>query len=1090
MLSLSVPLLLTANLTFLCLQFHRSSHLGCGAVEMMHPLGGLVYRSMKMDAFRGVVEGRAGTANFVRLVRASFVAAHLSDIGEKTLVLPKKKKKASKESQGERERAREKEEEELLPPFVVCVNEILAKKGLTHTLFTRALQNMCGRHRESLLAGTLVDVERHAEDPRTRKSYVDPEGFPNSYVRAASTMYCRVGVQVETQTRDTGGTTTKSTQCQIYAEPVIVEGGTSFGGPITIRVIENEGQFREYEKDLTIDGSRRDWGSMALHAKAVSTAQAQAQASGSLEAKSTKGSATESKFAGNAFSSHFHGGGFQAIELVRLTNLTPLLWVRVDPSNMYAGRIAVTQPDACLSEQLFHDGDSAAQIEAIRALAERPLAVQGSQRVSVIHGVNVSELPVRVLGDCLRGSPVLHSCLPHTPCVRRHAALAIGQWQNNKGPESKSVVGGDSWLGLDLLKTYFQERFCSNAVVMPTKYSRVIVKHSEAETRGGASSNEGGGNPKNSQEDELYDYLDAIDDEDRTSALEKAEDVETEEDEEYRVRSAVVTAIACIRAQDGQTPTAVIQLMELILESEDAATRGNIISSEDELMTERNFEKTKLNRLKDKGEDIDEMEYIRSPFLSYYSGMLVADTLLALCHINAWPETYTDPATGKIIHASGNHPVTKLMELAQLWVDWELYREKIRSEMEAESMAVIGGNCEDIIGACAIFSLAHLAIFKQCTSKKLENSLANDSPDPATKASYYTNIFNLNPRRNDLVRAAAAQAMTCICCAADRFDVEGSPAVGLLTALEFLLEKISQDDTSPSLKQTLALIMMDACTGKVASMQRVGSIGGRNDLCTSASRFFCGPLGPSHGNDKGSAIVMSTSAGSNPAASAVNDGARRGIKLLNRAGHPKDNSRPETVARVARFATHLWRIINGEPPEPPSKPHNKQLTGVCAYDASLRCSLLCLWQWLWPRGCFAVLQVQSWKNRERSPEYKAMGAHLVMKISDEEKAAAMAEESSLSEISQLVLGEIDRQLWRGEMAGKAYTIFKSAGNSSTTDASAAEQGIGQPLPPIQRDAAFKSGGWIASHAQQRRSLALDGGTAVTKLRLKVGGGAK
>ena len=90
MLSSSVPLLLTANLTFLCLQFHRSSHLGCGAVEMMHPLGGLVYRSMKMDAFRGVVEGRAGTANFVRLVRASFVAAHLSDIGEKALVLPKK----------------------------------------------------------------------------------------------------------------------------------------------------------------------------------------------------------------------------------------------------------------------------------------------------------------------------------------------------------------------------------------------------------------------------------------------------------------------------------------------------------------------------------------------------------------------------------------------------------------------------------------------------------------------------------------------------------------------------------------------------------------------------------------------------------------------------------------------------------------------------------------------------------------------------------------------------------------------------------------------------------------------------------------
>jgi hypothetical protein len=65
-------------------------------------------------------------------------------------------------------------------------------------------------------------------------------------------------------------------------------------------------------------------------------------------------------------------------------------------------------------------------------------------------------------------------------------------------------------------------------------------------------------------------------------------------------------------------------------------------------------------------------------------------------------------------------------------------------------------------------------------------------------------------------------------------------------------------------------------------------------------------------------------------------------------------------------------------------------------------------------------------------------------------------------------------------------MYKS--NKSSTaiqDVAAAEQGIGQPLPPIQRDAAFKQGGWIASAAQQRRALALDGGTAVTKIRLTV-----
>lgn len=251
-------------------------------------------------------------------------------------------------------------------------------------------------------------------------------------------------------------------------------------------------------------------------------------------------------------------------------------------------------------------------------------------------------------------------------------------------------------------------------------------------------------------------------------------------------------------------------------------------------------------------------------------------------------------------------------------------------------------------------------------------------------------------------------------------------------------------------------------------------------------------------------MLTTVSAASYPAASAVNDGARRGLKLLNRAGHPRGEAvSRDVVVRVAVFATRLWRIINGEPPEPAAEPKGRASflpsIGVCSYDGALRCSLLCLWLWLWPKGCFAVLQVQSWKNLENTDEYKAIGAHRVMKITEAEKAAAILEENSLNELSRLVQMEMDRQTWRGEMAIKSYSLFKAGGvgasasgggsNNSMSDgasAAAAEQGIGQPLPPIQRDAAFKQGGWIASAAQQRRAMALDGGTAVTKLRLKVG----
>ena len=90
----------------------------------------------------------------------------------------------------------------------------------------------------------------------------------------------------------------------------------------------------------------------------------------------------ETPVVGHAFTeTDFHAGGYQSIELIRLTNLTPLLWVRVDPAGHYGGRISVFQPDACLAEQLFHDGDSSAQVEAIRALA---VALRADTQVHVL----------------------------------------------------------------------------------------------------------------------------------------------------------------------------------------------------------------------------------------------------------------------------------------------------------------------------------------------------------------------------------------------------------------------------------------------------------------------------------------------------------------------------------------------------------------------------------------------------------------------------------------------------------------------------------------------------------------------------------
>jgi hypothetical protein len=525
----------------------------------------------------------------------------------------------------------------------------------------------------------------------------------------------------------------------------------------------------------------------------------------------------------------------------------------------------------------------------------------------------------------------------------------------------------------------------------------------------------------------------------------------------------------------------VIKFLETILEAEDASMMSNIVHPDDDVAVEKAFHKMKAEANEQGGQESkgEENEELTIPSLPYASNILVADALLSLCHINATPATCIDPTTGRTLQVSGPHPLARLMALTLDWLEWEFYREKIRREVYTSSRAGTMENCYDLVAPCAVLALANLAIMKQSTTSfdpGKELSDTNTRLEKAVRAGFYADIFDSKPCKNDLTRAAAAQAFTSLCCAADRIEIEGTPPVGLLTALQFMLDRIIESETSPSLRHTLASLMMDACTGKIASMQRVGAIAGRSDLIVSAGRFFHGPLGASNGGDNGSALLMSVSAATHPSASAVNDGARRGLRLLSRAGHPKTNVPDMVVVKVAMFATKLWRTINGEEPEPSNSPS----VGVCAFDGKLRCALLALWQWLWPKDCYAVSRVQDWRGQ--GPP----GSEKVMSIQEDEKQAAAVEEYSLAELSRLVDHEIDRQVWRGEMAEKAYELSRN-GKKQGIDIAATEQGLHQPLPPIKRDTAFKQGGWGASWAQQRREAYLDGGGSGTKVRLKVAG---
>ncbi|KAL9189004.1 hypothetical protein ACHAXT_011494 [Thalassiosira profunda] len=1076
--------------TFLSHNSASSTALGCGALDFAHPMGGQMYRAVKSVLLSRVYEGRAGISHFTRVVRAAFIASFLGDMGHVSeLPLPDEGKPANgKEKDAPPDAVR--------PPFVMCIDEMIKKQALSHAIFTRALRVMSGPIHEAYLRGNLVDIGRDNYDSQSVRKLVSPEGFPNSYVRGASGLYLRVGAHIEAADGSASGQSAsaasqsaaavKGIHLHVVAEPAIPDGGSAFGGPVTLRVIENEGQCREFVKTIPEDGSRTEWGPLFLHARPVSTAKQQQAASGIADAPAASGGASAAggtagggavvggsaapSSAAMAFTGdQLHRGGFQALELIRITNITPLLWIRVDPHGLYNGRLNIFQHDACLAEQIFHDGDAAAQVEAIRALAERPLKIQGTPKVQNVHDVPISELPVRVLGDCLRGSVALHCDLPHNPAVRAQAALAIAQWQNIKAPESRDVVGGSSWLGLDLLLQYFRERYYCNGVVLPVNFRRCVTHRHIAGSAGGGDTTSDGG----------YQYLDALaDKDDRKNLIEYADEVEIEEDEEYRVRSACVTAIASIRAQDGMTPKRVIKFLEDVLLSGDKAAVGSLLLPPEE-------EQLKKKQDQALGDEVAHRRLIGPndedvSNLPYVSSALVADALLALCYVNARPQSDFDTTAGS---SKDDHPILPLMELCLGWLEWELERMRFRTEIQEANLTGIGDGSQSTVAPCAITALCHLALLKQSTTFK---SAADDAISPAKRklegefekaatAQFYMDIFDDPSVNDDSIRAAAAQSVVCICCAADRDETKKTGPLGLLASLEFLLDRILEP-ISPGLRLTLALLMIDACTGKICSLQRVGSFCGQNTLCGSGSRFMNGPLGASSGGDNGSALLLSVSDVTYPAANAVNDGARQGLRLLKGAG--KDNAYSvQTGLRVARFATKLWRTINGEAISPKGTHSN---VGICAHDNHLRCTLVALWQWIWPRQCPQVKKAQPLHANEGTAEWYSLGLDHVMKTTKEEEEAAQLEDQALEPLVKVVEAEIDRQKYRGEMAGEAYAYVKNSkeGPLPLTEA-------GQPLPTVEKDAAWRLGGWVASTAQQRRSQGADGGSAVSKIRLLV-----
>lgn len=90
-----------------------------------------MYRAVKTILLNRIYESRASVPHYTRVIRAAFTASFLKDSGVTQLVLDQKNDNDLKD--GDAALAAR-------PPFVICVEEMLKKQGLTHAIFTRALR--------------------------------------------------------------------------------------------------------------------------------------------------------------------------------------------------------------------------------------------------------------------------------------------------------------------------------------------------------------------------------------------------------------------------------------------------------------------------------------------------------------------------------------------------------------------------------------------------------------------------------------------------------------------------------------------------------------------------------------------------------------------------------------------------------------------------------------------------------------------------------------------------------------------------------------------------------------------------------------
>jgi hypothetical protein len=150
------------SLTFLASQSTNATRCGCGVIDATHPTQ-MIYRECKAWWVAKISAARAGPDNLMRAIRASILAGALYS-GHGWTCLPQEiTAKFNNDDDGDYDFASH------IPRFLLVIDELLKRGGITHVVYTKSLRLLAGPSKEMYLSGSLVDISKEHLDAKGNK---------------------------------------------------------------------------------------------------------------------------------------------------------------------------------------------------------------------------------------------------------------------------------------------------------------------------------------------------------------------------------------------------------------------------------------------------------------------------------------------------------------------------------------------------------------------------------------------------------------------------------------------------------------------------------------------------------------------------------------------------------------------------------------------------------------------------------------------------------------------------------------------------------------------------------------------------------